>query len=217
MTDAIRTPDELLTGLPEFPFESHYRDWDGLRLAHLDLGEGRPVLFIHGEPTWSYLWRKVIPVVRDAGHRVIAPDLPGFGQTKTPPRGRFEYSFDNLAAVIGGFVETLGLTSYALYIFDYGAPTGLRLAVQHPERVTALVTQNGNAYLDGFSEAWEPWQTSGASRARPIARPAGTRCPTRRSASSTSMARRPICSRPTRCCSIPSTCTGRRPRKSSST
>ena len=76
VTDAIRTPDELLEGLPEFPFEASYRNWEGLRLAHLDEGEGPPVVFFHGEPTWSFLWRKVIPPVRDAGFRCVAPDLP---------------------------------------------------------------------------------------------------------------------------------------------
>jgi pimeloyl-ACP methyl ester carboxylesterase len=81
VTDAVRTADELLEGLPEFPFRSSYRDHDGLRLAHLDEGGGRPVVFFHGEPTWSFLWRKVIPAVRDAGHRCIAPDLPGFGRS----------------------------------------------------------------------------------------------------------------------------------------
>ena len=84
MTDAIRTPDELLDGLPDFPFDPHYRELDGLRLAHIDEGEGQPVVFFHGEPTWSFLWRKVIPPVRDAGFRCIAPDLPGFGRSDKP-------------------------------------------------------------------------------------------------------------------------------------
>jgi pimeloyl-ACP methyl ester carboxylesterase len=115
------------------------------------------VLLLHGFPTSGHMFRNLIPALADR-YRVIAPDLPGFGNTVAPPRAGFEYSFDNLAKVIGGFVDALGLTRYALYIFDYGAPTGLRLAMKHPERVTAIVTQNGNAYVEGLSKEWEPWQ-----------------------------------------------------------
>ncbi|MET0934901.1 MAG: alpha/beta hydrolase [Luteibacter sp.] len=115
------------------------------------------ILLLHGFPTSGHMFRDLIPLLSDR-YRVIAPDLPGYGQTKAPARGDFDYTFDNLAKVIEGFVDAIGLTTYALYIFDYGAPTGLRLAVAHPERVTAIVTQNGNAYLDGFSPAWESWQ-----------------------------------------------------------
>jgi pimeloyl-ACP methyl ester carboxylesterase len=111
------------------------------------------ILLLHGFPTSSHMFRDLIPEL--AGHyRVIAPDLPGFGQTKAPPRGLFDYSFDHLARVIDGFTESLGLTRYALYVFDYGAPVGFRLASAHPERITAIVSQNGNAYTDGFSDAW---------------------------------------------------------------
>jgi len=116
------------------------------------------ILLLHGFPTSSHMFRNLIPELADR-FRVIAPDLPGFGRTKSPPRDRFEYSFDKLAKVIGDFVDHLGVTRYALYVFDYGAPTGFRLAVAHPERVTAIVTQNGNAYVEGFSKDWAPWQT----------------------------------------------------------
>jgi pimeloyl-ACP methyl ester carboxylesterase len=120
---------------------------------------GAPViLLLHGFPTSSHMFRDLIPALADTYH-VIAPDLPGFGQTKAPPRGTFDYSFDALAAVIGGFVEAMGLARYALYIFDYGAPVGLRLAMKHPERVSAIITQNGNAYVEGFSKDWGPWET----------------------------------------------------------
>jgi pimeloyl-ACP methyl ester carboxylesterase len=120
---------------------------------------GAPViLLLHGFPTSSHMFRDLIPALSDRYH-VIAPDLPGFGETRTPPRSSFDYSFDSLAEVIGGFVDALGLTRYALYIFDYGAPVGLRLAMKHPERITAIVTQNGNAYLEGFSKDWGPWET----------------------------------------------------------
>lgn len=115
------------------------------------------ILLLHGFPTSSHMFRDLIPLLSDR-YRVIAPDLPGYGQTKAPKRGDFDYTFDNLARVVGGFVDAIGLTKYALYIFDYGAPTGLRLALAHPERVTAIITQNGNAYLDGFSAGWESWQ-----------------------------------------------------------
>ena len=116
------------------------------------------ILLLHGFPSASHMFRDLIPELADR-FRVIAPDLPGFGQTKAPPPGQFMYSFDALADVVGGFVEAIGLSRYALYIFDYGAPVGLRLAMRHPERVTAIISQNGNAYLEGFSDEWGPWQT----------------------------------------------------------
>jgi pimeloyl-ACP methyl ester carboxylesterase len=116
------------------------------------------VLLLHGFPTSGHMFRDLIPLLAKNYH-VIAPDLPGFGNTKAPPRAEFEYTFDNLANVIDGFIELMGFDRYALYIFDYGAPTGLRIAVKHPERVSAIISQNGNAYLEGLSDAWAPWQT----------------------------------------------------------
>ncbi len=116
------------------------------------------ILLLHGFPTAGHMFRDLIPELAET-YRLIAPDLPGFGNTLAPPRGEFTYSFDNLAEVIAGFVDALGLQRYALYIFDYGAPVGLRLALRYPERVTAIISQNGNAYLEGFSDAWGPWQT----------------------------------------------------------
>ena len=122
---------------------------------------GRPdapvILLLHGFPTASHLFRNLIPALADR-YRLLAPDLPGFGNTVAPPRAVFAYGFDQLTTVIDGFVDALGLTRYALYLFDYGAPIGLRLALHHPERVSAIVTQNGNAYVEGLSSAWEPWQ-----------------------------------------------------------
>ncbi|AMJ59985.1 alpha/beta fold hydrolase [Bosea sp. PAMC 26642] len=115
------------------------------------------LLLLHGFPTSSHMFRELMPLLADR-YRVIAPDLPGFGRTKAPARGEFNYTFDNLAKVIEGFTQALKLDRYALYVFDYGAPVGYRLAAAHPERVTALISQNGNAYLDGFSDEWEPWQ-----------------------------------------------------------
>ena len=116
------------------------------------------ILLLHGFPTSSHMFRELMPLLASR-YRLIAPDLPGFGQTEAPPRGRFDYSFDNLAKVIDGLTQALGLRAYALYVFDYGAPTGFRLAQAHPDRVTAIISQNGNAYLEGLSEAWGPWQT----------------------------------------------------------
>ncbi len=115
------------------------------------------VLLLHGFPTSGHMFRELIPQLADR-YRLIAPDLPGFGNTIAPSRAAFDYSFDRLAEVVDGFTLAMGLTRYALYIFDYGAPTGLRLATKHPERVSAIITQNGNAYVEGLSEGWGPWQ-----------------------------------------------------------
>jgi len=137
----------------------HYRsaDTDGHRVFYREAGEReRPaVLLLHGFPTSSHMFRELIPQLADHYH-VVAPDLPGFGNTVSPPRGQFDYTFDNLAGVIGGFVETIGLNHCALYVFDYGAPVGFRLAVKHPERISAIISQNGNAYEEGLSDGWSP-------------------------------------------------------------
>jgi pimeloyl-ACP methyl ester carboxylesterase len=115
------------------------------------------ILLLHGFPTSSHMFRDLIPLL--AGRfRVIAPDLPGFGQTVAPPRGQFDYTFDNLARVIGQFTDRLGLSDYALYVFDYGAPVGFRLAMARPERVTAIISQNGNAYAEGLHAGWAIWE-----------------------------------------------------------
>jgi pimeloyl-ACP methyl ester carboxylesterase len=120
--------------------------------------ENAPViLLLHGYPTAGHMFRDLIPRLSDK-FRLIAPDLPGFGQTKAPPRGKFGYTFDNFTKVIDGFTQALGLERYALYVFDYGAPTGFRLAAKHPERVTALISQNGNAYEEGLSHFWKTFQ-----------------------------------------------------------
>lgn len=116
------------------------------------------VLLIHGFPTSSHMFRDLIPELA-ASYHVIAPDLPGFGQSKAPPRSSFEYTFDHIAQVVGGFVELLSLDRFAMYVFDYGAPVGFRVAMAHPERITAIVSQNRNAYLDGLSDAWGAWQS----------------------------------------------------------
>jgi pimeloyl-ACP methyl ester carboxylesterase len=113
------------------------------------------LLLLHGFPSSSHMFRNLIPLLSDRFH-IVAPDLPGFGFSESPPRSQFEYTFDNLAKVIEAFTKTIGLKRYAIYVFDYGAPVGFRLAVAHPERVTAIISQNGNAYEEGLSDAWDP-------------------------------------------------------------
>lgn len=141
----------------------HHIEADGLRIFYREAGPASaPVLLLlHGFPTSSHMFRELMP--RLAGnYRVIAPDLPSFGFTEVPPERNYTYSFDALAHTVEAFVDALGLTRYALYVFDYGAPTGFRLALAHPERVTAIISQNGNAYLQGLGDAWDPikayWQ-----------------------------------------------------------
>jgi pimeloyl-ACP methyl ester carboxylesterase len=113
------------------------------------------LLLLHGFPSSSHMFRNLIPLLADRFY-IVAPDLPGFGFSGSPPQSQFKYTFDNLAKIIEAFTETIGLMRYALYVFDYGAPVGFRLAVAHPERVTAIVSQNGNAYEEGLSDAWDP-------------------------------------------------------------
>src|SRR2546425_6746172 len=103
------------------------------------------------------MFRNLIPALADRYH-VVAPDLPGFGFSEAPDRKRFRYTFEHLASVIDRFTQTIGLERYAIYVFDYGAPVGLRLALAHPERITAIISQNGNAYEEGLSEGWNPIQ-----------------------------------------------------------
>lgn len=115
------------------------------------------ILLLHGFPTSSHMFRDLIPHLAEDYH-VVAPDLPGFGNTQAPPREEFQYTFDNLAKVVADFVETIGLKRFALYVFDYGAPTGFRLALAKPDHIAAIISQNGNAYMEGFSDAWTVWQ-----------------------------------------------------------
>ena len=148
-----------MTLSPSTPVHCRTVDVDGHRIFYREAGlKGAPVvLLLHGFPTSSHMYRGLIPMLSDRC-RVIAPDMPGFGFTVSPARGAFVYSFDNLAAVIGRFVDALGLASYAIQVFDYGAPVGFRLALAHPDRVAAIITQNGNAYEEGLSEGWNPIQ-----------------------------------------------------------
>lgn len=155
MPDAIRTPDELLDGLPDFPFQSQYRNFDGLRLAHLDDGDGPPVVFFHGEPSWSFLWRQVIPPVRDAGFRCLAPDLPGFGRSDKPVDLDW-YSYDRHTASVAALLEELDLRQATVVVHDWGGPIGLRLAAEHPDRIERMVILDTGLFTgrQRMNEAW---------------------------------------------------------------
>ena len=135
---------------------------NGRSIFYREAGDARApaILLLHGFPSSSHMFRTLIPRLVDrsgpGSFRVVAPDMPGFGFSEAPAFDCFPYTFDNLAKVIGAFTEAVGLLRYAMYVFDYGAPVGLRLALAHPERISAIVSQNGNAYAEGLSAAWSP-------------------------------------------------------------
>src|SRR5215469_14344355 len=138
----------------------HTVEADGVRVFYRAAGEAEApvVLLLHGFPASSFMFRDLIPRLA-ADYRVIAPDLPGFGFTEVPAERRYVYSFDALAVTIERFAEALHLDRYAIYVFDYGAPVGFRLAMANPKRVTAIISQNGNAYEEGLGDAWGPIRT----------------------------------------------------------
>ena len=153
--DAIRTPDEVLEGLPDFPFAPHYRDVGGLRMAHIDEGDGAPVVMWHGEPTWSFLWRKVLPPVRDAGHRVICPDLIGFGRSDKPTEMGW-YSYDRHVEYASTLLEDLDLRGATFVVHDWGGPVGLRVASLHPDRVDRIVIMDSGLTVGvPMGEEWQ--------------------------------------------------------------
>jgi pimeloyl-ACP methyl ester carboxylesterase len=137
----------------------HRAETDGVSVFYREAGapDAPVVLLLHGFPASSFMYRELIPRLADH-YRVIAPDLPGFGFTEVPIERNYEYSFDALARTITSFTDALQLERYALYVFDYGAPTGFRVAMAHPERITAIISQNGNAYEEGLGDAWAPIQ-----------------------------------------------------------
>ena len=149
-----------MTTSSRVPLTSIHRiEADGVNIFYREAGpqDAPVVLLLHGFPASSFQYRELIPRLADR-YRVIAPDLPGFGFTQVPAERNYVYTFDALANTILAFTDTLKLTRYALYVFDYGAPTGFRLAMAHPERITAIVSQNGNAYEEGLGDAWAPIQ-----------------------------------------------------------
>jgi haloalkane dehalogenase len=155
MVESVRTPDDALTGLPDYPFTQQYREVDGLRLAHIDEGEGAPVIFMHGEPTWSFLWRKVIPPVRDAGFRCVAPDLAGFGGSDKPTDIGW-YSYDRHSELAASLLEDLDLRGATIVVHDWGGPIGLRLAVEHAERIERIVILDTGLFTghQRMTDAW---------------------------------------------------------------
>ena len=139
------------------PIKYRTIDVDGLNVFYREAGPltAPKLLLLHGFPSAGHMFRNLIPLL--AGHYyLVAPDLPGFGQTEMPRRDEFKYTFDNIANIIDRFTEIVGFDRFAVYVFDYGAPTGFRLAVKHPDRVTAIISQNGNAYEEGLSDGWNP-------------------------------------------------------------
>src|ERR1700721_320067 len=138
-------------------------DVDGLKVFYREAGpaDAPALLLLHGFPSAGHMFRDLIPSLADRFH-IIAPDLPGFGQSDMAARRHFTYTFDAIASVIDRFPEVIGLKRFAIYVFDYGAPTGFRIAAKHPDRISAIITQNGNAYEEGLSEGWNPirayWQ-----------------------------------------------------------
>jgi pimeloyl-ACP methyl ester carboxylesterase len=155
------------------PTHHRYADIAGRRIFYRESGPATApaVVLLHGTPASSAMYRNLIPALADRYH-VIAPDYPGFGHSEVPAVEEFDYSFDSLADHVDGLLDHLGLTRYALYVQDYGAPVGWRLALRHPERITAIVSQNGNAYVEGFvGDAMEPLFTYGRDRSEANAQP----------------------------------------------
>jgi haloalkane dehalogenase len=157
--DAYRTPDERFADLPGFPYQTHYRDVDGLRLAHVDEGEGDPVVFVHGEPTWAFLWRKVMPPVLEAGYRCIAPDHAGFGRSDKPTDLGW-YSYDRHSELFAHLLEHLDLRGATLVVHDWGGPIGLRAAVEQPERVARIVVMDTGLFTgeQPMTDAWKAFR-----------------------------------------------------------
>jgi haloalkane dehalogenase len=160
MTDTLRTPEERFANLPGYDFEPHYVEIDDMRMHYVDEGQGEPVLMLHGEPSWSYLYRHMIPPVAAAGFRVIAPDIIGFGKSDKPVR-RDDYTYAGHVAWMRAFIESLDLDGITLVCQDWGSLIGLRLAAEHESRFARIVLANGGL-PDGSQEmpkAFHAWRT----------------------------------------------------------
>ena len=153
--DVHRTPEDRFEGLPDFPWEPHYREWEGLRLAHLDEGQGEPIVLLHGEPTWSFLWRKVMPPLIEAGHRCIAPDLPGFGRSDKPTDFDW-YSYARHTQAVSDLLSDLDVRDATFVVHDWGGPIGFRVAVEAPERCSRFVVMDTGIFTghQKMADAW---------------------------------------------------------------
>lgn len=154
--EILRTPDDRFANLPDFPWKPVYREWEGMRLAHLDEGEGEPVLLLHGEPTWGFLWRKAMGPLLESGYRCIVPDLPGFGRSDKPADDDW-YTYDRHTAAVVGLLEDLDLTGVTLVCHDWGGPIGLRVAsIEVPERFSRLVAMDTGLFT-GYQKMSDAW------------------------------------------------------------
>lgn len=154
--EILRTPEERFAEIPDFPWEPVYREWEGMRLAHIDEGEGEPVLLLHGEPTWGFLWRKVMGPLLDAGYRCIVPDLPGFGRSDKPVDDDW-YTYDRHTAAVVSLLEELDLKEMTLVCHDWGGPIGLRTAsIEVPERFNRLVAMDTGLFT-GYQKMTDNW------------------------------------------------------------
>lgn len=157
--EVVRTPDERFEALPDFPYRPHYREVDGLRLAHVDEGDGPTVLLLHGEPTWSFLWRHTLRELVAAGYRVVAPDHAGFGRSDKPTALGW-YSYDRHTALAAELLERLDLRDVTIVVHDWGGPIGLRLAVEQPRRISRIVVTDTGLFTghQRMTPAWEAFR-----------------------------------------------------------
>lgn len=155
MSEVFRTPDERFEDLPDFPYEPRYHEVEGLRLARIDEGDGDPVVLLHGEPTWSYLYRKVIPPLLEAGHRCIAPDYAGFGRSDKPTDLAW-YTFDRHCHLTAALLEDLDVRDATVVLHDWGGNIGFRLAVEHPDRIARIVILDTGIFTGKYAMP-EPW------------------------------------------------------------
>jgi haloalkane dehalogenase len=159
MTDTYRTPDERFEGLPDFPWEPRYVDWDGIRLARVDEGSGDPVVLFHGEPTWSFLYRKVIPPLLEAGHRCIAPDYAGFGRSDKPTDFDW-YSYERHTLSMIHLLDEIGVSGATVVTQDWGGPIGMRIAAERPDLCAGLVVMDTGIFTgeQPMSDAWKAFR-----------------------------------------------------------